>query len=96
MMAIALGQLIAGAALAVFTLGAGASIGLGLILEGVSDLITAIKDGIFGDGINWAAWAIQKVISLAVSIIFAGLGAIKDIAKTTVNAAKAVGGTLLN
>lgn len=86
---IGLGQLVGGAALAVFTLGAGASIGMGMMSEGVSDLITAVKDGIINRDFSWAQWGIQKAISMAVSLVCAGMGAIKDAAKTVVAGVKA-------
>lgn len=91
---LALGQMIGGAALTVFTLGAGSSIGMGLITEGVSDLITAVKDGIINRSLDWASWAIQKAISLTVSIVCAGLGAIKDAAKTAIAGVKAAAGAV--
>ncbi len=77
-----------GAALAVFTLGAGTSFAMGLMTEGVSDLITAVKDGIINRDFSWASYAIQKAISITVSIVCAGIGAIKDIAKTAVAGVK--------
>ncbi|CAF4121327.1 unnamed protein product [Rotaria magnacalcarata] len=89
--ALGLSQLVAGAALAVFTLGAGASIGMGLITEGVSDLITAVKDGIINRDFSWVSYGIQKAISLTVSLVCAGLGAIKDAAKTAVAGVKSIG-----
>lgn len=76
-------QLIVGAALAVFTLGAGASLAMSLIIEGISDIITAIKDGIINRDFDWATWAIQKAISITVSIICAGFSGVKDVVKTT-------------
>ena len=89
--ALGLAQLVAGAALTVFTLGAGASIGMGLITEGVSDLITAVKDGIINRDFSWVSYGIQKAISLTVSLVCAGLGAIKDAAKTAVAGVKSIG-----
>ena len=81
-------QLVGGAALAVFTLGVGTSFAMGLMTEGVSDLITAVKDGIINRDFSWASYAIQKAISITVSIVCAGIGAIKDIAKTAVAGVK--------
>ncbi|CAF3062018.1 unnamed protein product [Rotaria sp. Silwood2] len=89
--ALGIAQLVAGAALTVFTLGAGASIGMGLITEGVSDLITAVKDGIINRDFSWVSYGIQKAISLTVSLVCAGLGAIKDAAKTAVAGVKSIG-----
>ncbi|XP_076279535.1 uncharacterized protein LOC143208734 [Lasioglossum baleicum] len=77
-----LGQLVAGAALTVFTLGGGASFGMGLITEGISDIVTAVKDGIINRDFDWARWAIEKAISLVVSVACAGWKAMKDVAKT--------------
>lgn len=90
LLCIGLGQLIIGAALTVFTLGAGASIGMGLISEGVSDIITAVKDGIINRDFDWVTWALMKIISLAVSVVCAGIKAIKDAAKTAYAGAKNV------
>lgn len=90
--AIGLAQIVAGAALAVFTCGAGSSIGLGLISEGIGDIITAVKDGIINRDFDWTSYGIQKAISLTVSVACAGLGAIKDVAKTAAAGAKAVAG----
>lgn len=86
--ALGIAQLVGGAAIAVFSLGAGASIGMGLIFEGVSDLITAVKDGIINRDFSWVSYGIQKAISLTVSLVCAGMGAIKDAAKTVVAGAK--------
>ncbi|CAF1332837.1 unnamed protein product [Adineta steineri] len=89
--ALGMAQLIGGAAIAVFTLGAGTSIGMGLITEGVSDLITAVKDGIINRDFSWVSYVIQKAISLTVSLVCAGLGAIKDAAKTAVAGVRCIG-----
>jgi preprotein translocase subunit SecA len=91
---IGLVQLVAGAVLTVCTLGVMASVGSGLMSEGVSDMITAVKDGIINRDFNWESWGIQKAISLAVSVICAGLSALKNAVmaafKTAQTAAKAV------
>jgi ankyrin repeat protein len=73
---IGLAQITAGVFLSVCTLGTGLTFAKGLISEGVSDLITAVKSGIQGS-FSWAEWALQKTISLAVSLISAGWDAIK-------------------
>lgn len=83
-----LAQLVGGAALMVFTLGAGASFGMGLISEGISDIITAVKDGIINRDFNWVTWAIEKAISITVSVICAGLSAMKDCARTAYSGVK--------
>jgi preprotein translocase subunit SecA len=79
-MAIGLVQMIGGAAMAVFSLGAATQFALGFIAEGVSDLITAVMDGIINRDFSWAAWGMQKAISLTISIACAGLAALKEAA----------------
>ena len=96
LMALGLAQVVGGAALAVFTLGAGSSIGMGLLSEGISDLITAVKDGIINRDFSWVSYGIQKAISLTVSLVCAGMGAIKDAAKTAVTGVKQVGSLVTN
>ncbi|MCP3660067.1 MAG: hypothetical protein GY830_07060 [Bacteroidetes bacterium] len=83
-----LGQVILGAAITVFSVGTGSQIGLGLISEGVSDIIAAIKGAIKGGEFSWKEWSIQKAVSLAISIISAGIGAVKDALKATKEAVK--------
>ncbi|CAF3462152.1 unnamed protein product [Rotaria socialis] len=91
LMTLGLAQVVGGAALAVFSLGAGSTIGMGLLSEGISDLITAVKDGIINRDFSWISYGIQKAISLTVSLVCAGLGAIKDAAKTVVAGARQIG-----
>ncbi len=86
-----LAQVVAGSAIAVFSLGAATSFGIGLITEGVGDLITAVKDGIINRDFSWESWGIQKAISFTVSIVCAGLGALKAAAKTVVAGVKQIG-----
>ncbi|XP_013143742.1 PREDICTED: uncharacterized protein LOC106107433 [Papilio polytes] len=88
LLGIGFGQLVIGAAITVFSLGAGSSIGMGLISEGVGDIITAVKDGIINRDFDWATWALMKVISLTVSVVCAGLKAIKDVARTACSGVK--------
>ncbi|KPJ20365.1 Protein translocase subunit secA [Papilio machaon] len=88
LLGIGFGQLIIGAAITVFSLGTGATIGMGLITEGVSDIITAVKDGIINRDFDWAMWGLMKVISLTVSVVCAGLKAIKDVARTAYSGVK--------
>jgi hypothetical protein len=66
-------QIVAGAILTAWT---GGSLGKGLIAEGVSDLIVGVKAAISGT-FSWAAYAMQKAISLAISIISSGWESIK-------------------
>lgn len=74
--------MVVGGALIVFSCGGAAQFGMGLINEGVSDLITAVRAGIRGE-FSWTEWGIQKAISLAISIVTAGIGAVKEAAKAT-------------
>jgi|GEM_PF-2411674 len=83
-------QIVAGAVLTVCTLGIAASIGSGMLLEGVSDLITAVRDGIINRNFDWKSWGIQKAISFTVSIVCAGIGALKAMFVTAAEAAKVV------
>ena len=85
---IGLAQVIAGAVLMVYTVGIGASIGLGLLLDGVSDMITAVRDGIINRNLDLVSWGVQKAISLVVLVLCAGLSAIKAAAKVGAEAVK--------
>lgn len=88
---IGLVQMVAGAAFILFTCGLGATIGSAFLSEGISDLITAVQDGIINRDFNWKSWGIQKAISLTVSVICAGVSAVKDVLKTTIGAVKTIG-----
>uniref|UniRef100_A0AC35G1W5 Chloroplast protein-transporting ATPase n=1 Tax=Panagrolaimus sp. PS1159 TaxID=55785 RepID=A0AC35G1W5_9BILA len=81
-------QLIAGAAVIVFSAGTATNIGMSLMAEGAFDLVAAVKDGIINKSFNWANWAIQKAISLAISVISAGFSAIKNAASGAARAVK--------
>jgi ankyrin repeat protein/preprotein translocase subunit SecA len=70
-------QVVAGSILLACT---GGSLGLGLITEGVSDIITSVKAAIKGQ-FDWGEWAIQKAISLAVAVFSSGIQGIKDALK---------------
>ncbi|GAA31514.2 protein translocase subunit secA, partial [Clonorchis sinensis] len=88
---IGLTQILIGASLAVFCLGPGTGIGIGLIAEGVGDLITAVKSGIIDRNIDWKAWGVQKAVSLVVTVVCAGVGAALDAAMSL----RSVGAQLL-
>ena len=70
---IGLAQVIGGAALMVITAGAGAQIGAALIAEGINDMVYATIAGLTGT-FSWKDWAIQKAISIAISIATVGIG----------------------
>ncbi|XP_028282490.1 uncharacterized protein LOC114449221 [Parambassis ranga] len=66
-------QIIAGALLTAFTFGAMAQVGMGLITEGISDCIYGIESMVTGE-FSWKSWAIDKAISIGVSLIGFGIG----------------------
>ncbi|XP_062709669.1 uncharacterized protein LOC134288539 [Aedes albopictus] len=74
---IGVAQIAAGCLIVMYT---GGSLGMGLIAEGVADLIVAATAAIKG-AFSWAAWATQKVVSIAVSIVCFGIASIKQAAK---------------
>ena len=68
-------QIVAGIALTVFSAGALSNIGMGLIVEGVSDVI----DGVIAmatSEFSWEQWAISKAIGIAISLMGFGIGKI--------------------
>lgn len=65
-------QFTAGVLLTVFTMGAGAVIGRALISEGINDIITAVKDCLINRNFNWKDYAIQKAISIVVTVLTCG------------------------
>ena len=77
-----LAQVIAGAALIALTAGVGAQIGNALIAEGINDMVYATMAGITGT-FSWKDYAIQKAISVAISIATGGIGALAAPAKVT-------------
>ena len=70
---IGVAQVIAGAALVAFTAGICSQIGLGLITEGINDMVYATIAGLTGT-FSWKDWAIQKVVSLSISLLTGGIG----------------------
>ena len=69
-------QVAAGVLVCALSYGSACQFGLGLISEGVSDMISGFK-GILQGGFDWAQWAISKAISIGVSLVFGGLSRIK-------------------
>lgn len=57
--------------------GGSLGLGLGLIDEGVSDLLASFKAGISGT-FSWAQWGMKKALRLAISIVSSGWQSIKD------------------
>ncbi|XP_078530581.1 uncharacterized protein LOC144817699 [Lissotriton helveticus] len=72
-------QVLAGILVCVFTCGTASQIGMGLISEGVSDMISGIEGMVKGT-FDWAEWAISKAISIGLSLITAGFSLIKKAA----------------
>ncbi|XP_051793848.1 uncharacterized protein LOC127530632 [Acanthochromis polyacanthus] len=65
-------QVAAGVLVCALSGGVASQFGLGLINEGVSDMIQGIKGMIQGT-FDWAEWAIAKAITIGVSLVFGGL-----------------------
>ncbi|KAG7295099.1 hypothetical protein JYU34_022029 [Plutella xylostella] len=82
LLALGLIQVIASAVLAVFSLDSGALLVFNLATEGINDIIYAVKEGIINRNIDWATFLIQKVLSLSISVMFAGVLALKDVVNT--------------
>lgn len=75
-------QVLAGVLVCALSLGTASQFGLGLISEGVSDMISGIEGMIKGT-FDWASWAISKSISIGLALLTAGFSVIKK-AVTTV------------
>ncbi|XP_061589195.1 uncharacterized protein LOC133454486 [Cololabis saira] len=69
-------QVAVGVLVCILSSGSASQLGLGLISEGVSDMIHGVK-GMLQGGFDWAEWAISKAISIGVSLVFGGLGRIR-------------------
>ncbi|CAM4573095.1 unnamed protein product [Leuciscus chuanchicus] len=75
-------QVLAGVLVCALSFGTASQFGMGLISEGVSDMINGIEGMIKGT-FDWASWAISKSISFGLALLTAGFSAIKK-AVTTV------------
>ncbi|KAJ1134277.1 hypothetical protein NDU88_000730 [Pleurodeles waltl] len=82
-------QVLAGILVCVFTCGTASQIGMGLISEGVSDMISGIE-GMIKGAFDWAEWAISKAISIGLSLITAGFNLIKKAVKAIVKVTKSL------
>ncbi|CAF1353542.1 unnamed protein product [Adineta steineri] len=74
---IGIAQAVAGAALIAFSASAASPIGTMLLTEGIGDMITAIKSAITGE-FSWKEYAIQKAISVAITVSTCGMAALKE------------------
>lgn len=72
-------QVAAGVLVCALSCGGASQFGLGLICEGVSDMIQGIK-GMIQGGFDWAEWAISKAISIGLSLISGGFSRLKKAA----------------
>ena len=66
-------QVAAGAILIAVTAGTATNIGMGLISEGVSDVIEGVEGMVKGT-FDWASWGISKAINLGTSLLVGGVG----------------------
>ncbi|RVE63398.1 hypothetical protein OJAV_G00136070 [Oryzias javanicus] len=80
-------QVAAGVLVLTLSYGAASQFGFGLISEGVSDMIQGIR-GMIQGGFDWAEWAVSKAISIGVSLVFGGLGRLKNAAGAMRSGAK--------
>ncbi|XP_056090572.1 uncharacterized protein LOC130070269 [Rhinichthys klamathensis goyatoka] len=69
-------QVLAGILICALTLGTASQFGMGLISEGVSDMISGIEGMIKGTS-DWVSWAISKSISIGLALLTAGFSVIK-------------------
>ena len=81
-------EAVAGAALCIFSVGALTTVGMGLIIEGVSDIIDGIEGMIKGK-FSLKDWAIKKAISIAISIACAGIKVVMRAGMQLVRGARA-------
>ena len=71
-------QVFAGVLVCGLTFGAAAyNFGMGLINEGISDLLAGVK-GMIKGSFNWQKWAISKAINIGMSLLTGGFKKIKD------------------
>ncbi|KAL7880873.1 hypothetical protein SRHO_G00031270 [Serrasalmus rhombeus] len=73
---IGVAQVVAGVLICALSAGSLSSFGLGLISEGVSDIISGVM-GMINGTFDWASWALSKAISIGISLACGGFRAIK-------------------
>ncbi|CAM9320073.1 unnamed protein product [Lampetra planeri] len=71
-------QVVAGVVVCVISCGAASTIGMGLINEGVSDIISG-SIGMITGSFSWAEWAISKSIRIGVSLLCAGFTFVRNV-----------------
>nr|XP_015208820.1 PREDICTED: uncharacterized protein LOC107078100 [Lepisosteus oculatus] len=82
-------QIFLGALVCVLSFGTASQVGLGIISEGVSDLIQGVQGMIEGK-FDWKEWAISKSISLGISLVTAGFSTIKNIVSSVYKTTRAL------
>ncbi|GAA6109013.1 uncharacterized protein LOC113663549 isoform X1, partial [Tachysurus ichikawai] len=79
-------QVVAGVLVCTLSAGSMSSFGLGLISEGVSDMINGVM-GMINGTFDWASWAISKAISIGISLVCGGFSVLKRSLSSVKNAA---------
>ncbi|XP_029428108.1 uncharacterized protein LOC115073646 [Rhinatrema bivittatum] len=82
-------QILAGILVCALSFGTATQFGMGLISEGISDMISGIVGMVTGS-FSWMEWACSKAISLAISLVTAGIGAIKSMVTTVYKVTKSL------
>ncbi|CAF1377167.1 unnamed protein product, partial [Rotaria sordida] len=75
---------------ALIATGVGGTIGMGLITEGLVDLVIA-GTALYTRKFSWSSYALQKGVSLTISAISMGIASIKGSSKTVQNIAVGIG-----
>ncbi len=75
-----LAQITAGVMLEVCTLGLGTPIAIGLISEGISDLLFAVQAGLSKE-FSWKSYAIHKAVSLTITTLTVGFSFLRNAAE---------------
>ncbi|GAA6088176.1 uncharacterized protein LOC113635008 isoform X1 [Tachysurus ichikawai] len=80
-------QVVAGVLVCTLSAGSMSSFGLGLISEGVSDMVSGVM-GMINGTFDWASWAISKAISIGISLVCGGFSVLKRSFSAVKNAAR--------
>eukprot|EP00917_Polyrhabdina_sp_WS-2016_P027646 GHVP01058940.1.p1 GENE.GHVP01058940.1~~GHVP01058940.1.p1 ORF type:complete len:929 (+),score=197.13 GHVP01058940.1:218-2788(+) len=84
-------QICIGAFLTVYSMGIVSSMSTAFVSEGISDIWDAIYEGVYlRKEFSWSEYAFNKGISYGLAIAFAGIGTLKDVAKTAYSGVKSV------
>jgi len=76
--------MVAGAAICFFSVGAGVNFGIGLIIEGATDIYKGVA-GLIKGKFDFSAYIKEKGVSLLVTAAFAGPAALKETLELTKN-----------